>query len=352
MSLPVEPAAPVSPFSGLPGALWLYRFDPEGRADPVDTRACGADAVCGGAAGDWCWLHLDLSDARSVQVVAALPLPDEARAALLAPDHYVNLQLEDDAAHGVFVDWVHQRGVDLAAEGQLHGDDGIGWLHFAVTPALLVTARRQALRSVEAARRGVAGGTRVAAPERLLEAIAERFADTVERSSDALSVRLDRIEDRVLADSIGEERRDLAQLRHQTVRLHRPLTAMRRVLKQFEQRHPADEAHELLPVVSRLNQRFDDLDGDVGTLQERARLLQDEVAAKLAERTNRHLYVLSMITALLLPPSLVAGVFGMNLPGLPFAHGRHGLAFALLLGAASSVAVYLVLRRMGVARST
>mgnify|MGYP006176293945 CR=1 FL=1 len=45
--------------------------------------------------------------------------------------------------------------------------------------------------------------------------VAARFADTVERSSDGLSVRLDRIEDRVLADSIGEERRDLAQLRHQ-----------------------------------------------------------------------------------------------------------------------------------------
>ena len=57
-------------------------------------------------------------------------------------------------------------------------------------------------------------------------------------------------------------------------------------------------------------------------------------------------------TALLLPPSLVAGLFGMNLPGLPFAHSAHGLAFALLLGAASSVGVYLLLRRMGVARST
>lgn len=247
---------------------------------------------------------------------------------------------------------MHQRGVDLAAEGQLRGDDGIGWLHFAMAGRLLVTARRQALRSLEVARRAVVAGAAADSPVRLLEMVAARFADTVERSSDGLSVRLDRIEDRVLADSIGEERRDLAQLRHQTVRLHRPLTAMRRVLKPFEQRHAGDADDALLAAIARLNQRFDDLDGDVGTLQERARLLQDEVAAKLAERTNRHLYVLSMITALLLPPSLVAGLFGMNLPGLPFAHSAHGLAFALLLGAASSVGVYLLLRRMGVARST
>ena len=302
--------------------------------------------------GHWHWLHLDLSDARSAQVVAGLALPEDACATLLAPDSHVNLQLEGDAVHGVFVDWTHQRGVDLAAEGQLRGDDGIGWLHFALTPTLLVTARRQALRSVEAARRAVGAGADADSPVRLLELVAARFADTVERSSDGLSVRLDRIEDRVLADSIGEERRDLAQLRHQTVRLHRPLTAMRRVLKQFEQRHPADTGHELLPAVSRLNQRFDDLDGDVATLQERARLLQDEVAAKLAERTNRHLYVLSMITALLLPPSLVVGVFGMNLHGLPFADHRAGAWTAILLGGLSSLGVYLLLRRLGMARST
>jgi len=351
MAIPVDSEAPASPFSGLPGALWLYRFDAAGHAQVVDAGQCGIDAVQAGG-NHWHWLHLDLSDARSAQVVTKLPLSEDAGATLLSPDSHVNLQLEDEAVHGVFVDWAHQRGVDPAVEGQLRGDDGIGWLHFAMTERLLVTARRQALRSVEAARRAVGGGTCADSPVRLMELIAGRFADTVERSSDGLSVRLDRIEDRVLADAIGEERRDLAQLRHQTVRLHRPLTAMRRVLKQFEQRHPADTEHELLPAVARLNQRFDDLDGDVATLQERARLLQDEVAAKLAERTNRHLYVLSMITALLLPPSLVAGLFGMNLPGLPFAHGRHGLAFALLLGVASSVLVYLLLRRMGVSRST
>ena len=37
---------------------------------------------------------------------------------------------------------------------------------------------------------------------------------------------------------------------------------------------------------------------------------------------------------------------------VPFAHSTHGLAFALLLGVASSVVVYLALRRMGVSRST
>lgn len=337
-------------FDGFPGLLWAVRFDAEGHATPMEA----GDPMEPGEHHGWRWLHFNQSDARSAQSIARLALSEDAREALLSHDTHVILQRQEDGAYGVFVDWEHQRAGGTAPRAPGH-HDGLGWLHFAIGggDGLLVTARRQPLRSVETVRRQLCAGERCSHPARVLEAIAEHFADSVERATDDLSDSLDRIEDRVLADAIGDERRDLASLRHQSVRLHRPLTAMRRVLKQFEQRHAPDEDEdELLPVASRLGQRFDDLDGDVSTLQERARLLQDEVAAKLAERTNTHLYVLSMITALLLPPSLVVGVFGMNLHGLPFADHRAGASAALVLGLLSSLAVYLILRRLGVSRST
>jgi zinc transporter len=78
--------------------------------------------------------------------------------------------------------------------------------------------------------------------------------------------------------------------------------------------------------------------------------LQDEVAAKLAEQTNRHLFVLSVVTALLLPPTLIVGAFGMNMGNLPLMHSPHGFGIALGLCLASSVIVYLLLRRFGVGR--
>lgn len=335
-------------FDGFPGLLWALHFDADGHATSLQS----GDPLEPVRAAGWRWLHFNQSDARSAQSVTRLPLSEDARDILLSHDTHVILQRQEDGAYGILVDWEHQRagGSTPRTPGQ---HDGLGWLHFAIGDGLLVTARRQPLRSVETVRRQLCAGERGTSPARVLEAIAEHFADSVERATDDLSESLDRIEDRVLADAIGDERRDLASLRHQSVRLHRPLTAMRRVLKQFEQRHAADEEEdELLPVASRLGQRFDDLDGDVSTLQERARLLQDEVAAKLAERTNTHLYVLSMITALLLPPSLVVGIFGMNLHGLPFADHRAGASAALVLCGLSSLAVYLMLRRLGVSRST
>ena len=42
-----------------------------------------------------------------------------------------------------------------------------------------------------------------------------------------------------------------------------------------------------------------------------------EGAVKLADQTNRHLCVLSIMTALFLPPALIVGALGMNTGGLP-----------------------------------
>ncbi|MBK8183183.1 MAG: hypothetical protein IPK63_09955 [Candidatus Competibacteraceae bacterium] len=42
-----------------------------------------------------------------------------------------------------------------------------------------------------------------------------------------------------------------------------------------------------------------------------------ELAARRTEQTNRNFYAVSLFTALLFPPSLIAGMFGMNVAGLP-----------------------------------
>ena len=39
---------------------------------------------------------------------------------------------------------------------------------------------------------------------------------------------------------------------------------------------------------------------------------------------NRHLRAQSFVTILFLPPTLIAGFFGMNLKGLPFAESEAG----------------------------
>lgn len=336
---------------GMPCLVWAYAFASDGSARLLDVDTLDAARLHQlRAQGHWLWLHFNTSDARTAHAVASLHLPEAASETLLSHDTHVSLQLEGATAFGVFVDWRHQRGTDPSRLSVARDDLEMGWLHFAVGEGLIVSARRHALHSVEQVRHHVAGGMGFDSEADLLEAIVDQFAATVGHATLELGEQLDRIEDRVLTDSIGEERRDLAVLRRRAVTMQRPLTALRRVLRQFEQRHATVSLHPLVAATSRLSQRFDELDSDVATLHERARLLQDEVAAKLAEQTNRHLFVLSVVTALLLPPTLVVGVFGMNMGNLPLIHSAHGFGVAMLLCLASSVFVYVLLRRFGVGR--
>lgn len=63
--------------------------------------------------------------------------------------------------------------------------------------------------------------------------------------------------------------------------------------------------------------------------------------------TNRNLEVLSIVTTALLPITLVTGVFGMNVGGLPGVNDPHGFRWvmALIVSAIVAVLVWLVRRR-------
>jgi zinc transporter len=59
-------------------------------------------------------------------------------------------------------------------------------------------------------------------------------------------------------------------------------------------------------------------------LVERVKQLQEELAALVREQTNRTLFILTMVTVLALPINLVAGLFGMNVGGIPLAQHPYG----------------------------
>ena len=63
---------------------------------------------------------------------------------------------------------------------------------------------------------------------------------------------------------------------------------------------------------------------DMAALQERIKLLQEEIAALASEANNRSLYVLTIVTVLALPINIIAGLLGMNVGGVPLAGDQSG----------------------------
>ncbi|MBI2736953.1 MAG: hypothetical protein HYX38_10460 [Rhodospirillales bacterium] len=222
-----------------------------------------------------------------------------------------------------------------------------------MTDRLLVTGRHHALTAVESARTTIASGaTRVTHCASLLELIVEHVADGIDEISGKLETKLDDIEDQLAVRSIAAARRSLAGVRRTSVRLHRHLSGLRAILYRLERQGTPKAIDPRLQLkVGRLIQRLDELDHCVLEIRERGYRLQDEVSATINEETNRHLHLLSILTSLLLPPTLVAVVFGMNTKWLPFQDESSGFLWAMILIFGSSLAAYLVLRLAGILKS-
>jgi len=70
---------------------------------------------------------------------------------------------------------------------------------------------------------------------------------------------------------------------------------------------------------------------DTVAVVERVKLVQEELVVLVNEQTNRTLFVLTMVTVLALPINLVAGLFGMNVGGVPLASHRHGFLIVVVI---------------------
>ncbi len=218
-------------------------------------------------------------------------------------------------------------------------------LRFVLGPRLVITARQRPLHSVENTRRAIEAGKRFPTAVSLLDAVIDQFADAIARMADQLGAELDAVEDHVMHEEPSDERHHIAHVRLQAVRVHRQLAQLRSMFHRIEPRVARDNA-AVTAVISTLAQKLDGIDAEVASLHERARLLRDEMAAKMTEVTNRRLFTLSILTACLLPPTLMTGFFGMNTKDLPFQNTDGGTWWALLVATAATALSYLVLRRM------
>jgi zinc transporter len=319
----------------VPGLVWAYLIHADGTAE-----ALAVDEPIAGRHDGWLWLHLNLADLRAAAWVRAAELPAAAAALFLSHDTHQQLHAVDDCIYGIFA--------DLAQHIEGCGDD-TAHLRFVMTERLLLSGRHHALSSAALARETIErGGRRLPHVAALLELIVEQVGDAIDRLVDKLAVEIDHIEDSLALRTHDVERPKLARVRRTAVRLHRQLSGLRILFHRLERRGMDDLKPQLRLAAGRLAQRLDALDHEIVETRDRARLLQEEITALTAEETNRNLYVLTILTTLLLPPTLVTGVFGMNIKGLPFAEIEDGFLWVAGVMALSALAVYLIMRRVGV----
>jgi zinc transporter len=316
----------------LPGLVWAVRANRDGATQQLEKGAPVTPIDSG-----WYWLHFGLADNRTHGFLDQLSLPAGAAELVHSGDEVQQIHIADGFTYGLVADM--QRGLDGA-------QDESGFLHFIMTDRILITARRSSLHAPGAALQALQRGLTIPSVEGLLEhiimEIVEGFDARIEKTADDV----DRIEDRIIAGIIGNARPRLGASRRLVVRIHRHVTGLRTMLQRLNRNAGTSEGLQTL--ASNIVQQSEQLEHEIYGLRERTRLLQEEVAAMLAEETNKHLRVLSILSILFIPPTFIGGLFGMNLKGILFADMEHGFLAACLLAAACTGAVVWILRRSGI----
>jgi zinc transporter len=329
--------APAGPTAGedwgSPSALgWALRFT-AGQATAIDEAAL---AHLG--ANDWTWAHYRLGDVRAQAMLKARSdLPPGIRALFMLRDDRIFLGQDDDWTFGVLPDVERDLGGAPQAPSRLV---------FAVNGRRLMTGRLHALRSVDDVRHGAEHGALLEGPGEAIRAVIESYANVVESMLDESGRRLGSIEDYVLTEPPDPRHSGLSAERRRVARLGRELTALRSALVRAQGGRQGERVELVAAVLPELISLVEDVEREAAGLQERGRLLHEEIDTLINAATNRGMRILAVISTLLVPPTLITGAFGMNVPGLPWHDSPAGFALASAVCVATVVGALWLLRRL------
>jgi zinc transporter len=138
------------------------------------------------------------------------------------------------------------------------------------------------------------------------------------------SERLSAIESQVLKREGAKHRDDILEMRRDSILVARDMaykrTAMLELARERPTLFPADEFDRFNHQIH----RYAALVEDTQDYAEHCQFLLEELRAQVEEETNRNLYILTMFSAVFLPATLIASIWGMNVGGTPFGDSPNG----------------------------
>jgi magnesium transporter len=232
-----------------------------------------------------------------------------------------------DLYPGQYVIVIHESG-----DARRDGDGALGELHLIATPGSVVSVRWRHSPAVEAVWQRFAGRTPGigASAGELLYALLDTLADGYFPVLDDLSEQIDGIESRIIGgERQPEALRDVLAAKRQLLELRRVIAPLRDVANALLRR-------DLDIVSARTVPYFQDLYDHLVRLLENIDLYRDILAAALdanlaiaSNSLNLIVKRLTALTVIIMVPTFIAGVYGMNFDRMPELDWALGYPFAL-----------------------
>jgi len=184
-------------------------------------------------------------------------------------------------------------------------------------------------------------------PAGLLQAILDRQVDGIEPLLDDFGDRLEKLEESVLDRPRSEDLTQLVAVRRNIVRMRRWLSLQRDLVLRLARQEfvlvpPADallfrDTHDHLAHFAEF----------LETYRELANSIQEAYLSMVNNRLGEIMRFLTLFSAVLMPLSLITGIYGMNFAHIPGLQNRFGFPLTLVAMAATAGVVLVFFRRKG-----
>lgn len=156
-------------------------------------------------------------------------------------------------------------------------------------------------------------------PADLVARLGLRSADRMEPVIEKLGDALDAVEDQLFGRSIVDSRKKLTHIRHKIIGLRRLIWPQRDVLNTLEIEDLSFFTTRDRTRLRESSARLERLGNELQALSERAVLIHEQIIDTRAEQMNKTMLLLTAFTVILMPMTVISGILGMNLAGIPFA---------------------------------
>ncbi|WP_370587288.1 transporter [Undibacterium sp. LX40W] len=289
--------------------------------------------------GAFLWLHFNLAHSATEKWLHDhTDSPEEFFESLHQGSRSTRIEHADQHLIAVINDVLHDFSFDPSEIATL-------WLN--LNSRLMISARRKPLKSVDHLRNAVNRGEIFHSPAELLTHLLRDQADVLTGIVRDATTKIDDVEDHFLSERMGRKRANLGELRRLLVRLQRLLAPEPAALFRLLQKPPVWMAENDVHELRQSTEEFSVVLSDMASLQERIKLLQEEIAAHVGEQNNRSLFLLTIVTVLALPINIIAGLMGMNVGGIPLAQDEHGFWIVVAIVVSFTILAVLFVYRRG-----
>ena len=207
----------------------------------------------------------------------------------------------------------------------------------------LFTIHRDPMPGIEAMRQRVPADARLLhnGPDFLLYSIVDQMVDAYFPLLDEIEECVDELQEDIFKDAqpghlddLLHQKRQINVLRRQTLPQRELLNQISRGDAQFVQQQHLIYFRDIYDHMFRISETIDvERDMMAGTME--------AYLSVVANRTNEIMKVLTVFSAIMLPLTVIAGIYGMNFEHMPELHWLHGYPFALGLMGGTTIVMLL-----------